>query len=286
MIKSLKIALLTFFVVFGTTNEYSYGQKVNKKDETGKKQGKWVYFGKDRPNAGYPEKGKVEEGEYKNDRKEGFWVKYHYDGKTPKLKGEYIFNRPKGDFIKYHENGKVKEIGTFERDQYKDTLRRYHSNGQLEYIANYNSTGKEDGKVTYYYSNGQIEFEYSARNGEPVGKAVRYYENGDIKELLEFKSDGSLGKSEVKEMVSPPIKLKDIQPKETTTRVIAPKIKDGKFNPNGYNKVYNSNEELYQDGEFKDGRLFNGKMYVYDEDGILLKVKVYKDGAYHSDGQL
>ncbi len=105
-------------------------------------------------------------------------------------------------------------------------------------------------------------------------------------ELLEFKSDGSLGKSEVKEMVSPPIKIKDIQPKETTTRVIAPKIKDGKFNPNGYNKVYNSNEELYQDGEFKDGRLFNGKMYVYDEDGILLKVKVYKDGAYHSDGQL
>ena len=153
-------------------------------------------------------------------------------------------------------------------------------------MANYNSTGKEEGKVTYYYSNGQIEFEYTARNGEPIGKAVRYYENGDTKELLEFKFDGSLGKSEVKEMVSPPIKIKDILPKETTTRVIAPKIKDGKFNPNSYNKVYNSNEELFQDGEFKDGRLYNGKMYVYDEDGILLKVKIYKEGVYHSDGQL
>jgi hypothetical protein len=43
---------------------------------------------------------------------------------------------------------------------------------------------------------------------------------------------------------------------------------------------------LFQDGEFKDGRLYNGKMYVYDEDGILLKVKIYKEGVYHSDGQL
>ncbi len=29
-----------------------------------------------------------------------------------------------------------------------------------------------------------------------------------------------------------------------------------------------------------------GKVYVYDRDGILLKVKVYKNGVYHSDGQL
>ena len=63
-------------------------------------------------------------------------------------------------------------------------------------------------------------------------------------------------------------------------------MKDGKFDPNGYNKIYNANDELEQDGDFKDGRLFNGKMYVYDSDGLLLKVKVYKNGVYHSDGQL
>ena len=43
LIKFLKIVFIVFFVVFGTTNEYSYGQKVNKKDESGKKQGK--FFG-------------------------------------------------------------------------------------------------------------------------------------------------------------------------------------------------------------------------------------------------
>ena len=49
----------------------------------GKKQGKWIYLGKDRPTSGYPAEGKIEEGSYIDDRKEGEWVKYHSDGETP-----------------------------------------------------------------------------------------------------------------------------------------------------------------------------------------------------------
>ena len=279
--------LIICVLILGLTPGNAFGQKTNKKDSGGKKQGKWIYFGKDRPNFGYPDEGKVEEGNYKDDRKEGFWTKYHYDGKTPKLKGEYDNNRPKGHYTKYHENGKIKEVGNFERDKYLDTLKRYHENGTLEYIANYDELGKESGAVSYFYANGQIEFEYISKEGQPVGKAIRYYENGDIKEIIEYNADGSLGKSTPKPMVSPPVVVKDPgASNETTTKVVAPKVKDGKFNPNGYNKVYNSNEELYQDGDFKDGRLYNGKMYIYDADGILLKVKIYKDGLYHSDGQL
>jgi antitoxin component YwqK of YwqJK toxin-antitoxin module len=50
--------------------------------------------------------------------------------------------------------------------------------------------------------------------------------------------------------------------------------------------LYNKDGEIWQDGTFKNGVLFDGKVYVYDSDGILLKVKVYKNGVYHSDGQL
>jgi antitoxin component YwqK of YwqJK toxin-antitoxin module len=50
--------------------------------------------------------------------------------------------------------------------------------------------------------------------------------------------------------------------------------------------VFNSNDEIWQDGNFKNGLLWDGKVYEYDRDGILLKVKVYKNGLYHSDGQL
>jgi antitoxin component YwqK of YwqJK toxin-antitoxin module len=261
--------------------------KINQKSADGKKQGKWIYYGKDRPQEGYPVDGKIEEGPYKDDRKEGTWIKYHNDGVTPKLKGEYVSNRPKGSYTKYHPNGKVKEVGVFEKNQYQDSLRRFHENGQLEYEAKYNENGKEQGKVRYFYPHGQVEFEYTSTNGIPSGKATRYYENGDVKEIIEYASDGSVAKSDQKEMVNPAVRVKDPgASSEGAPKITSPIVKGGKFQPNGYNKVYNSDDEIWQDGDFKDGRLYNGKVYVYDKDGILLKVKVYKSGLYHSDGQL
>lgn len=261
--------------------------KINQKDAAGKKQGKWIYYGKDRPQEGYPLEGKIEEGPYKDDRKEGIWIKYHNDGVTPKLKGMYSNNRPKGGYVKYHQNGKIKEIGSFEKNQYQDSLKRFHENGQLEYEAKYNENGKEQGKVKFYYPNGQVEFEYTSQNGVASGKAFRYYENGDVKEVIEFNADGSVAKSEPREMVNPAIKVKDPgASNESAPKINNPIVKNGKFLPNGYNKVYNSEDEIWQDGDFKNGLLYNGKVYVYDRDGILLKVKVYKNGVYHSDGQL
>ena len=283
--KNIFILIVCFLTLVSTS---FYAQKINKTDKEGKKQGKWIYFGKDRPEAGYPENGKIEEGTFQDDRKEGYWTKYYNDGKTPKLKGEYENNRPKGNYVKYFENWKIKEQGTFIRDKYLDTLRRFHENGVLEYEAKYNEAGKEEGAVSYYYANGQVEFEYISKDGKPTGKAIRYYENGDIKEILSFNADGSLAGTPIqKQMIHPPVVVKDPgASNETTKKIVAPKVKDGKFDPNGYNKIYNNNDELEQDGDFKDGRLFNGKMYIYDSDGLLLKVKIYKNGAYHSDGQL
>ena len=291
MWKLKQLALLIFFVSIGTlswslTNNDQDGT-INKSNEKGK-QGKWIYYGKDRPEAGIPPEGKVEEGRYVDDRKEGIWIKYHNDGITPKLKGEYESNRPKGSYTKYHANGKVREIGTFEKNQYRDSLKRFHENGQAEYEANFNDAGKEQGKVKYYYPNGQLEFEYISNNGIPTGKAVRYYENGDVKELIEYNADGSVDKNTEKPMVNPAVKVND--PGKSTEKAPAigttPKTKGVKWQPNGYNKVYNEDDEIWQDGVFKEGKLWDGKIYVYDRDGILLKVRVFKAGVYHSDGQL
>lgn len=285
------VFLLCTLLIGGYSWSYSGNNEqdgnVNKSNEKGK-QGKWIYFGKDRPEAGIPAEGKVEEGNYKDDRKEGIWIKYHNDGITPKLKGEYENNRPKGAYTKYHANGKIKEVGVFEKNQYHDSLKRFRENGKLEYEANYNEIGKEDGKVKYYYANGQVEFEYSANNGVPNGKAVRYYENGDVKETIEYGADGNVVANVEKPMVNPDVKVVDPgAPKEKAPAISgSPKTKGVKWQPNGYNKVYNDDDEIWQDGIFKEGKLWDGKVYVYDRDGILLKVKVYKAGLYHSDGQL
>jgi antitoxin component YwqK of YwqJK toxin-antitoxin module len=285
-ISTLMSFALAVTTVFGAT--VNQDDKVNQKDPSGKKQGKWIYLGKDRPEEGYPANGKIEEGPYLDDRKEGTWIKYHNDGVTPKLKGEFHNNRPDGEYVKLYPNGKVREIGTFSRSLYKDSLKRFHENGVVEYEAKFNESGKEQGKVKYYYPNGQVEFEYESSNGVTTGKAVRYYENGDIKEVLFYDESGSLAKREEREMVSPAVKVADPSAsKEVAPKIAAnPKTKGVKFQANGYNKVYNANDEIWQDGNFKNGQLWDGKVYEYDRDGILLKVKVYKNGVYHSDGQL
>lgn len=282
-----------FFALVGTlTMSVAYdggdqGGEINQRSEDGKKQGKWVFFGKDRPTAGYPAEGKIEEGPYKDDRKEGTWIKYHLDGETPKLKGEYRNNRPSGAYTKFYNDGTVREVGTFSRNKYTGSLKRYHENGTLEYEANYNETGKEEGTVKYYYPNGQLEFEYKANDGVPTGAATRYYENGNIKEKITYAADGSVESSEEVEMVDAPVNVVDPgASKEKAPSVVNPRTKGSPFKPNAYNKVYNDDDEIWQDGDFRNGRLWDGKVYEYDADGILLKVKVFKNGVYHSDGQL
>lgn len=294
MWKLKQLVLLICSLLIGSwswsiTGHHDQEGKQNGYTDKNGKQGKWIYYGKDRPEAGIPAEGKVEEGNYKDDRKEGIWIKYHNDGVTPKLKGEYENNRPKGSYIKYHANGKIKEMGTYEKGQYHDSLKRFHENGTLEFETIYNDLGKEQGKVRFYYPNGQVEYEYTSNNGKVTGKAVRYYENGDIKEIMNFNENGEpVGEPEVHEPVHPNKPLRDPGPPTKPAPKVSgtPRTNGVPWKPNGYNKLYNQDNEIWQDGMFKDAKLWDGKVYVYDRDGILLKVEVFKNGSYHSDGQL
>ncbi len=55
---------------------------------------------------------------------------------------------------------------------------------------------------------------------------------------------------------------------------------------NNYGKTYDSNKNLLMDGEFKNGYLYNGRYYVYDEYGLLEKIKVFKNGVFVGNGIL
>ncbi|MDH4474065.1 MAG: hypothetical protein QE487_15765 [Fluviicola sp.] len=234
------------------------------------KLGKWVYYGKERPDS-IP---------FLNDtratdtmpRIQGIWGNHHsrYDR----------YDRISGKFTFFYPSKTIKETGTFEKNQYRDSLIRYYENGQREYEAFYNKGGKEEGPVNYYYSNGQLEFTYNSNNGTPTGNATRYYKNGDINELIEYGENGSVAKSEeFKQANLNPLKI--ISTEKAPLPVHPINTKGMKWNPDGYNKVYNEDDEVWQDGVFKDGQLWDGKVYVYDRDGILLRVKVYKGGSEH-----
>lgn len=282
----LRPTYLLLILLFTASYSFAQSDTLNQVDENGMKQGYWIVYGRDMPEKGYPADGIIEEGYYVDDRKQGTWIKYHEDGVTPRLKGEYVNGRPNGDYIKYHVTGQPREIGNYTNRKQVGKFEIYSEEGVLLQEKTFNDEGREDGKVAYYYPDGTPEFVMEKKDGKVVGTATRYWPNGDVKQVITYNEDGSVKSKEDKPMVN--------SPKEETQVAGAggPRgdkgvIKDGtSFQKNGYNKIYNDNDELWMDGEFKNGRLWNGKLYKYDSDGILLKIEIWKEGKYHSDGQL
>ncbi|MDX1653240.1 MAG: hypothetical protein R3277_12150 [Brumimicrobium sp.] len=265
-----------------TLEKVGSNNAINQVDSSGRKHGKWILYGKDKPDKGYPTEAKVEEGFYKENRKNGLWIYYYEDGKTPKLKGYYEDNRPNGPFTKYFPNGNIQEEGTFSKNRYVDSLKRYNEEGTLIFEAVYDRNGLENGRVSHYHQNGKPQYVYHSERGKPVGEAVRYWPNGEIKERILYDAEGKVQET------SGVIKQQDIAEEQMIAAgrkaPIPPKNKS--FKANGYNKLLNKAGELLMEGEFKNGRLWDGRLYVYDEDGLLLRLEVYRNGIFHSEGQL
>jgi len=256
--------------------------EINKRGPKGKKQGPWVIFGKDKPEKGYPENGKIEEGPYKDDRREGQWTKYHKDGVTPRLVGEYSMGRPKGAYKKIWPNGQVKEEGKFVNGKQNGTKTVYYEDGTIAQKKSFNENGKEEGVQQYFHKNGQLEFEFTKSNGKNTGTATRYLDNGKVKEVITYGPDGKVLKKELIN-VEEPTKVENGSGGPTG---IGAETMGIPFKKDGYNKTYNKDKELHMDGKFKNGKFWEGKLYKYDSDGILLKFEIWKNGKYHSDGQL
>lgn len=255
----------------------------NTKDEvTGFKQGHWCYFGKDKVSSGFPDDVKVEEGPYKDDRKEGQWVKYYENGQ-PRLKGTYKNNKPDGEFIKYYPNGQVKEEGIYTKKKFIKQLNRYNEDGTPSQKKIFNEKGKEDGLQQYYDEKGNLQLEYTKKDGISVGVKIEYNPDGSIRNKTTYGEGGEIvSVEEVSEVVEKVEEVGSGGPRGDQF-----KTKNGeKFNRDGYNKLYNSAEEIEMDGEFKSGKLWDGKLYKYDSDGLLEKIEIWKNGKYHSDGHL
>ncbi len=223
-------------------------------------------------------------------RKQGLWTKYHDDSIHLKIIGNYIDNKPSGTFMKFYENGNIKEKGTFINNRCVDTLERFFKNGEAEYIGIYTKTGK---KTLEQYPN-KFEFHFdSLENFSPTKRILL-----DSAYLIEFQRMYTIcgipqlfnktALDENERTLSIPLLASTFKeecvPKDKLPYGVI--IKTACFTRNGYNKVYNLQGEILQDGQFKDGSLYQGKIYLYDSDGILLSVKIYVDGKLYSYGIL
>jgi hypothetical protein len=50
--------------------------------------------------------------------------------------------------------------------------------------------------------------------------------------------------------------------------------------------IQNKNNELTEDGYFINNSLYTGKKYIYDKDGLLVRVFFFKEGTLSSEGKL
>ncbi len=296
----MKILLQIFLMVSLASSAQSQSYElngsdtINKIDVAGKKQGKWILKGKHKPGTCYQPEQKIEEGKYADNRKTGMWVEFYCNGNM-KNKLTFVNGRPDGYAIMYHENGKISEEGNWKVNRWVGNYKLYYENGQVQHEFAFNPSGKREGPQKYFYDNGQLAIEGNFSNGKESGLIKEYYENGDIKAEKNF-AEGSVDVASIKEyQPKKPLVKKSENPAENAPKIeVKPDEKPneavakgkGPIILNGQHTLYNKAKQITKDGLFKDNRLMEGKAYIYDENGILTRIAVYKNGIYVGDTQV
>lgn len=270
---------LLFFPLMANVPEN--GDTLNQKDDQGRKQGYWCFYGKDKPQLAYPKKAKVECGFYKDNKKNGTWVKYYENGK-PQAELNFASNRPDGPYTLYHANGNVKEQGVWSKGRMTGVYKRFYESGQIKQEKQFNDFGVTNGIQKYYFENGNVEMSFVAKNGKEDGVLQRFNEDGTLKSEVSFTDgaeiEGSFKLFDDKKSVSAKEKVK-VQAKPEEMVAIEGETNLDKALLNGFNITYNKAKQVLQEGVFKNGKLYDGKYYRYHENGRISRIDVFKDGV-------
>ena len=109
--------VLMSFAIRSQSYELMGTDTLNLTDAGGKKQGKWVKFGRYNNVVCGSTSQKVEEGLYKDNKKEGIWTDYFCSGNL-RNKTTYTNGRPDGYKIIYRENGTILAEGNWKFNQW------------------------------------------------------------------------------------------------------------------------------------------------------------------------
>lgn len=303
--KHYPFCFLAFIALIGLSpgafaNGGPNGTTTNSVDDDGLKQGYWVVKGYMTDDVNYGRNDVVSEGAYIDNRKEGLWKKYTVVGKL-RSEIEYVHNRPEGKYVIYYANGQVEESGSWVQSKNTGSFRRFYENGNPQQKFEFSDSGKRNGVQQYFHENGQLELEVNIINGKEQGVMSRYYADGELKEEKTL-TEGKLETGSIKRFEHPDVKehpetpatpANDNEPEllvdvaedaPTTEKAVDEPNGAHSFRPNGYNILYNHSRQVTQIGDFRNGRLWNGKWHRYNVDGILVRIEIYKTGRYVGTG--
>jgi antitoxin component YwqK of YwqJK toxin-antitoxin module len=288
-----KITLILLFIIckLGIAQSYEMygGDTINMIDAGGKRQGRWIIFGRMKKDPKYAPDAKVEEGKYLNSMKTGIWIEYFPTGVK---KSELTFqnNRANGPAVMYHENGKKAEEGNWQGSRWVGPYKLYYEDGTIRQEFSYNPLGQRDGVQKYYHPNGKLMIEVTMKAGKEEGMMKEYYENGELK-AEKFFNGGNID----------PAKSRTYEPKKPVAESQAPEEKElkapapvakanempnkGQFTGEGYWILY-TNGQITMKGTFHLKKLIDGEQRIYDQNGMLIRIKLFKEGRYVGDGPL
>ena len=197
--KKLLYILLFFLCVnsYAQTFEIKDGDTINLTDSNGKKQGFWTITNKIAKKPGYRYDQVVEEGYYKDDKKNGKWKEYYENG-NPKMQCNYVAGEPNGYTKLYYESGFLREEGVWRNYRWVGMYKMYYESGQLQYFFHFNKEGVRIQGQIYFYENGTVMIEGQWENGQENGKLTEYYDNGDIKTEKLFSEGGEIDYDNIK----------------------------------------------------------------------------------------
>jgi antitoxin component YwqK of YwqJK toxin-antitoxin module len=288
-VKKLHVSILLLVLMASFSAFAGLDRDLNQTDDQGQRQGYWIIKGYMSDLGDYGPNATVEEGQYSNDLKEGVWKKYWPDG-VVRSEITYSEGRPYGPYTIYYPNGQVEEQSTWHRNKNVGEFQRFYENGNPQQAFFFSDNGKRNGMQRYYYENGQLALEVTVLNGKEEGTMRRFYENGMLKEVKVL-DDGAVKPGTTRKFsANAPRQGSKTESSSEPKKVTSPPAEDEqvnrahKFEPNGYNVLYNAIQQVTQVGDFRNGRLWNGKWYRYSQDGILIRIEIFKNGKYLGTG--
>ncbi len=275
------LGALVLLVQTAVAQAHAGRDTLNILDAQGRKQGWWQVTAPKVEKPDYDAGQLIEEGRYADSRRTGRWTRYWPNGKVMS-EITYEAGRPKGRYAIYYPTGKLEEQGTWDMDRNTGTFKRWHPNGQLSQDFVFDQYGLRDGLQRYYHENGQVEVEVAVHDGKEDGTLKRYHANGELQQVAQF-NEGVINAENsryIRSVKRPeaPAPSPSAQPAPARSEQEAPNA--ALFRENGHNTLYDKQLRITQQGEFKSGQLWKGKVYRYDRAGLLFRIEVYQEGRY------
>jgi len=279
----IKRGLCSVFAFAWITVQSAQAQQHNALDASGQRQGTWIIQGSMLKDPAYAPNAKVEEGAYVNNEKEGMWKRYWPNGAV-RSEIYYEYGKPEGPYKLYFANGKKEETGRWHDGKLTDRFQRYQSNGIIKEDLTYDKEGNRHGRQQYYHENGTLALEVDMQQGVEHGAQKRYDDHGQLMEERNFdngrskpggvKSYATPQQTQAAQMGAGSIGLSE----EHKTNGAQP------FHPDGYNALYDKAGNMCVSGDFLNGKLYNGRVFHYNSDGIKIGTEIYTRGK--SNGKL